>query len=230
MMAQRHHRAGRLASLIVAAALCLALASGPAGAQTGAQDSPLIQRGVPAEATAENAVQARERAHAAARRTAWQRLAAATGASQNPSDSQLESMVSALIVEEERITGTRYVGRLTVQFASGTAGLSRSGGSGGGATIPGAPQAPAPVGQVQASIQAATQFATLREWLELRRRLTAAGDVAGFEILAISPDGARLRLALRSRTEEAQGALLAAGVWMDNSQGPDWRIGLAEQR
>jgi hypothetical protein len=86
------------------------------------------------------------------------------------------------------------------------------------------------VGQVQASIQAATQFATLREWLELRRRLTAAGDVAGFEILAISPDGARLRLALRSRTEEAQGALLAAGVWMDNSQGPDWRIGLAEQR
>lgn len=225
-MAQRHHRAGRLASLIVAAAMSLPLTCLPATAQ----NSPLIQRGVPAEATAENAVQARERAHAAARRAAWQRLAAATGSSQNPSDSQLESMVSALIVEEERITGTRYVGRLTVQFASGTAGLSRSGGSGGGAVnIPGAPQAPAPAAAL-ASIQAATQFGSIREWLELRRRLAAAEGVSNVEIVAISPDAARLRLALRNRAEEAQGALLSAGVWVDSSQGPDWRIGLAESR
>lgn len=222
-MAQRHHRAGRLASLMMAALLCLGAPAGPAAAQ----DNPLVQRGVPAEATAENAVQARERAHAAARRTAWQRLAAATGATQNPSDSQLESMVSALIVEEERITGTRYVGRLTVQFASGTAGLSRSGS--GGVNIPGAPQPAAPSAAV-ASVQAATQFGSLREWLELRRRLGAAEGVANVEILAISPDAARLRLGLRGRPEEAQGALLSAGVWMDGSQGPDWRIGLAESR
>ena len=229
-MAQRHHRAGHLASLIVAATLCLPLGF-PLGlpvavAPAMAQDSPLIQRGVPAEATAENAVQARERAHAAARRTAWQRLAAATGASQNPSDSQLESMVSALIVEEERITGTRYVGRLTVQFASGTAGLSRSGGS-GGVNIPGAPQAPA---AALASVQAATQFGSIREWLELRRRLSAAEGVSNVEIIAISPDAARLRLGLRNRAEEAPGALLSAGIWVDSSQGPDWRIGLAESR
>lgn len=222
-MRQRHHRAGRLASLIAAALLSLSLLGHPAAAQ----DSPLIQRGVPAEATAENAVQARERAHAAARRTAWQRLAAATGATQNPSDSQLESMVSALIVEEERITGTRYVGRLTVQFASGTAGLARSGGSGGGVNIPGAP---APVAPVLASVGAATRFGSLAEWLEIRRRLMAAEGIANVEIVAISLDAARLRLALRNRAEDAQGALLAAGIRVDSSGGPDWRIGLAEGR
>lgn len=224
MMAQRHHRAGRLASLLSAALLCLLLIGHPAAAQ----DSPLIQRGVPAEATAENAVQARERAHAAARRTAWQRLAAATGSSQNPSDSQLESMVSALIVEEERITGTRYVGRLTVQFASGTAGLSRSGGSGGGVNIPGAP-APTPAAPV-ASVGAATRFGSLAEWLEIRRRLTVADGISNVEIVALSTDAARMRLALRNRAEDAQGSLLAAGIRVDSSQGPDWRIGLAEAR
>ena len=83
-----------------------------------AQDNPLVQRGVPAEATAENAVLARDRAHASARRIAYQRLMEQTGGTtaSSPSDSQLESMVAALIVEEERTTPTRYSGRLTVQF------------------------------------------------------------------------------------------------------------------
>jgi hypothetical protein len=192
------------------------------GVGAWAQDNPLIQRGIPAEATAENAVQARERAHANARRIAWQRLAAATGTTQNPSDSQLESMVSALIVEEERITGTRYVGRLTVQFASGTAGLSRSGGSGGGGGV----NVPAPA---QASIEVGTRFGSFREWLELRRRLSGTEGVANVEVLAISPETARLRLALRSQPADAQMALANAGIWVDGS-GPSWRIGLAEGR
>lgn len=185
-----------------------------------AQDNPLVQRGVPAEATAENAVQARERAFASARRIAWQRLQAATGASSNPSDSQLESMVSAIVVEEERTTPTRYVGRLTVQFASGTAGLSRPSGGGGGVSVSMAPVA---------SIEAAARFASLGEWLELRRRLLAAEPVAGVEILSISLDSARLRLSLRAQPGEAQGGVSAAGVWVDGD-GPSWRIGLAPGR
>ncbi|WP_207538375.1 hypothetical protein [Sabulicella rubraurantiaca] len=187
-----------------------------------AQDNPLVQRGVPAEATAENAVQARDRAFASARRIAWQRLQAATGASGNPSDSQLESMVSAIVVEEERTTPTRYVGRLTVQFASGTAGLSRSSGGGGGG---GVSVAMAPV----ATIEAAASFGSLAEWLELRRRLLAAEPVAGVEISSIALNQARLRLSLRAQPGDAQGGLYAAGIVVDGN-GPSWRIGLAPGR
>ena len=71
---------------------------------------------------------------------------------------------------------------------------------------------------------------SLAEWLEIRRRLLAADGISGVEIVALSMDAARLRLALRNRPDDAQGALLAAGVWVDNSQGPDWRVGLAESR
>ncbi|MFL1460607.1 hypothetical protein ACI6QG_00210 [Roseococcus sp. DSY-14] len=200
------------------------------------QDNPLVQRGIPAEATADNAVQARERAFAAARRAAWQRLAAATGSTQNPSDSQLESMVSAIIVESERTTPTRYVGRLTVQFASGTAGLTRAPGI---AALPGQVPPPsraadpatgsAPAAAV-ASIAATTSFAGgLAEWLELRRRLLANPAVAGMQLEAISMDAARLRLSLRSQPGEAQSALMDSGIWVDGA-GPAWRVGLAGGR
>ncbi|MCW8084101.1 hypothetical protein [Sabulicella glaciei] len=185
-----------------------------------AQDNPLVQRGVPAEATADNAVQARDRAFASARRIAWQRLQAATGASGSPSDSQLESMVSAIVVEEERTTPTRYVGRLTVQFASGTAGLSRPSGGGGGVSVSMAPVA---------NIEAAASFGSLGEWLELRRRLLAAEPVAGVEVMSIAINSARLRLSLRAQPGDAQGGIFAAGVLVDGD-GPSWRVGLAPGR
>ncbi len=221
------HRRAALAALLLLGVFCL-----PARGQ----DNPLVQRGIPAEATADNAVQARERAFAAARRAAWQRLAAATGTTQNPSDSQLESMVSAIIVESERTTPTRYVGRLTVQFASGTAGLTRAPGI---ATLPG--QAPAPTRAADgglnlppaaavASIEASTAFAGgLAEWLELRRRLLSNPAVAGMELQAISMDAARMRLSLRAQPGEAQSSLVDAGIWVDGA-GPSWRVGLAGGR
>lgn len=199
-------------------------------APAGAQDNPLVQRGIAAEATAENAVQARERAFAQARRAAWQRLAAQTGSTENPSDSRLESMVTAIIVEQERTTPTRYVGRLTVQFASGTGGATRppssasaapgGGTSGGMLNIPMA---------AVASVDAQAQFTGLAEWLELRRRLGSADGVAGVEVTALSVDQARLRLSLRARPEEAAGLVSGSGLWVDGS-GPAWRVGLAGGR
>lgn len=232
---------GALLATLLLGALCL-----PAWGQ----DNPLVQRGVAAEATAENAVQARERAFVAARRAAWQRLAAATGSSQNPSDAQLESMTRAIIVESERTSGTRYVGRLTVQFASGTAGVSGSSGIARATGDAGAPRATAEAGSAPAastrtsssngegavaggpsvaSIEASAGFRSLPEWLEVRRRLLASGQVTNVEVQAISMDAARLRLALRSQPGDAQAALTDAGFWVDGA-GPGWRIGLAGTR
>jgi len=188
-----------------------------------AQDNPLVQRGVPADATAENAVLARDRAHASARRIAYQRLMEQTGGAtaSAPSDSQLESMVAALIVEEERTTPTRYSGRLTVQFNAGlvasVTGRALQGGSGGLAlNIPMA---------AQAFMEGSSRHGSLSEWLELRRRLRASGSVASIEIIAVSMDSARFRLGLRQQPTEAAAGLLGAGLNII-SIGSGWQVSL----
>ena len=192
-----------------------------------AQDNPLVQRGVPAEATAENAVLARDRAHASARRIAYQRLMEQTGgaAASTPSDSHLESMVAALIVEEERTTPTRYSGRLTVQFNPGLVAsmTGRSVARGGGTGDPGLalniPMA------AQAFMEASSQHGSLSEWLELRRRLGASGSVASIEITSLSMDSARFRLGLRQPPTEAAAALMGAGLNINNT-GSSWQVSL----
>jgi hypothetical protein len=191
-----------------------------------AQDNPLVQRGVPAEATAENAVLARDRAHANARRIAFQRLIEATsGASASPpSDSQLERMVAALIVEEERTTPTRYSGRLTVQFNAGlVASVTGRSFSGGGATAGGLalniPMA------AQAYVEARSQHGSLQEWLDLRRRLRGSGSVASLEIISLSMDAARFRLGLRQTPSEAAASLSGAGINI-TPNGGTWQIAL----
>ncbi len=190
-----------------------------------AQDNPLVQRGVPAEATADNAVAARDQAYASARRIAYQRMAEAMGISgSTPSDSQLDSMVAALIVEQERTTPTRYSGRLTVQFAPGRVASAT------GRSVPG--QSYAGTGMplnlpaaTQAYVEAASQFNSFQEWLEIRRRLRASGIVANMEIMSISTDAAQYRLGLRQQPSEAASALGAAGIAVSPSGG-SWQVGL----
>jgi hypothetical protein len=203
------------------------LAAAPALTPAWAQDNPLVQRGVPAEATAENAVLARDRAHASARRIAWQRLMEQTGAAggATPPDSQLENMVAALIVEEERTTPTRYSGRLTVQFNPGlvasTTGRSFTppAGAGGGGLALNIPMA------AQSFMEASSRHVSLSEWLELRRRLRASGSVASMEIISLSMDAARFRLGLRQPAPEAAAALGGVGLVITEN-GASWQVAL----
>lgn len=190
-----------------------------------AQDNPLVQRGIPAEATAENAVAAREQAHANARRIAFQRMTEAMGVQVGtPSDAQLERMVAALIVENERTSSTRYIGQLTVQFSRGqvaaVTGRSVPGGSGpgsGGINIPMA---------AQSYVEAQARFNSLQEWLELGRRLRNSNSVSSVDIVAISTDAARMRLGLRQQRAEAAASLNAAGLAV-SQEGPGWQVGLS---
>ncbi|WP_439599189.1 hypothetical protein, partial [Falsiroseomonas sp.] len=105
-----------MASAIRMLGLALLLLSGLALRPALAQDDPLVQRGVPAEATAETAVLAREQALNAGQRLAYERMAAATGLSTSASTQQIESMVRSLVIESERITARTYTARITVNF------------------------------------------------------------------------------------------------------------------
>ena len=236
-------------AVIQAAALAAGLVLAPAAI---AQDDPAVQRGVPAEATAANAVLAKERAIANAQRTAYQRYAAATGANPNASASQIESMVTSMVVEQERSTLNGYSGRYTIRFrgagSSSSGAVASSGGGGSGALPPlgGPVAAPAslppgtpPILPLSSYLEAGTSFRSFDEWLTLRRRLLAQPSVGSVDILAISTEGARLRIGLRSPPETAAGALAAGGIALVPSQpplpnglpnpatGPGWRVGLA---
>lgn len=189
-----------------------------------AQDNPLVQRGVPAEASAGDAVAAREAAIASARRIAFRRMAEQLGGpAPSLSDSQIESLVAAMIVEEERTTATRYIGRYTFQFQPGAVGsaLNRPvtglGAGGGGLNIPMA---------ATGSINATVRTGSLPAWQDARRRMLQSGAVVRVEVLELTMDMARVRLGLSRSAEESAAALSAVGLAVQ-PDGPGWQVGLA---
>ena len=192
----------------------------------------LTQTGVPAEGTAETGVLAREKALAAGRRAAWERLLAdAMTSGPTLSDAQIENMVSSIVIEQERPSPTRYSGRITVNFNGGrvrsTLGSRAPGITAGGAGMAAIGATPAPASnwlEVQAT------YASMAEWLELLRRLKASGQVASVDIRAIAIDAARLRIGLRTATPEATATLAGSGIALDPVAGPAgqaWHLGLA---
>ena len=125
------------------------------------------------------------------------------------------------------MTPTRYTGRITVVFngsvrsALGGAAVTGGGGSGNASN---------PMAGIPASgyVEATTSFGSLQQWLDLRRRMLTAGPVASVDILAISTDGARLRLGLRTAAPEAVNALASNGIALlpPGGVGEPWRVGL----
>lgn len=229
--AARGHNHARRRGAIAATALLAGVLLLPAltTAQTTAQtaapfaaraagDNPLVQRDVPAEAVAENAVMARDRALAAGQRIAYERMAASMGLPLTASDQQIEAMVSSLVIESERITPRGYSARITVNFNPAGTG-------------PRPPQAAPPITAAVASVEAVARFQSFREYVDLSRRLAAQPAVARVEVLAISGEAARLRLGLRSQPDAAAADLAQGGLLLgQGAPGEGWRIGLAGGR
>jgi len=225
----KNHAAAMIATVMLALA---------APAVPRAQEAPVAvaftQRGVPAEATAENGVIARERAFVAGRRAAWERIASAAGVTRSLSDQQIESMVNSIIIEEERTSPTRYTGRITVNFNPGRVRAITGGAGtaeGGAPAAPGAPGDPPPrpvaAGPAAATIEAVALYGSLNEWLEIRRRLVA--NTARLDVVAISTDRARLRLGLRAPPAVAAEEFARQGLSMSpgsGAPGDAWRVGL----
>ncbi len=195
-------------------ALCLALLAAPALGQ----GDPLVQRGVPAEATAENAVVARDRALAAGQRLAYERMAEAMGLPRNATDAEIEARVASLVIESERVTARGYSARITVNF--------RPPGETGGPAAP-RPLPPSPTAPAIASIEASARFRSIGEYAEYARRLAGNPAIARAELMSVSAQHARWRLALRVQPEAAPEQLAASGLTLgepDPREG--WRLGL----
>ena len=214
------------------------LAGQPAAAvaEPPAASLNLTQRGVPAEASAENGVLAKEKALAAGRRAAWAKLLAEAGTTgPNLSDQQIDDMVSSIVIEEERTSPTRYSGRITVNFnpnrVRSQLGGRVPGAGAGAATARRRRRAPAAGGPASNWVDVVATYRSMAEWLDLVRRLKGAGQVASVDIQAIAVDAARLRLGLRGPTESVIGDLAGLGIALVPAvgarPGETWRVGLA---
>jgi hypothetical protein len=237
-------RPAAMAVILLAAGLAGGLpplGAGAALAQATAEDNPLVQRGVPAEATAETSVIARDQALSAGQRIAYDRMAAALGLARGIPDSQIEGMVQSLVIESERITTRSYTARITVNFNPGRV-------AGAGGRVPAAAQAASPApgaavpgipsgigGPAVASVDAVVRYRSFPEWVEINRRLAAAPPIARVQVVTVAGDMARLRLALRSQPPEAAAELAESGIALapgpiDARPGEGWRLSLAGGR
>lgn len=194
-------RGGRRGALLL---LALLLAGGGAAV---AQGSGFTVRGVQAEATAETATAARERAISGGLRSAWMALLAREAPGSEArlgaiGQDELERLVESYEVEDERVGATRYAATLTVNFRPDPVRALL-------ATAP----ARAPAGR----IEVVAPLSALNDWVELRRRLAGAPAVGRVEILALSRREARLALSL-PEGQAGAAALEAAGLRL--GQGP----------
>jgi len=210
----------------------LVLASLPAAAQIS-DTRALTQRGVSAQATAENGVVAQERAFAAGRRAAWDRIQGMVNAPRRPTDAELDRMVRSIVIEQETTGPQRYAGRLSIHFDAEVLQNFAESGEVRTATRPSRTASEAqgnvtPPTPVLTSLEAVARYGSLNEWLEIRRRLIAAG--AKLDVTAITTDRAHLNLGLRvpvglaPETFGQHGLQLAPGTGTRNDQ---WRLGLA---
>jgi hypothetical protein len=192
-----------------------------------------IQRYGRADAARRGGGSNQERAFAAGRRTAWDRIQGMVNAPRRPTDAELDRMVRSIVIEQENTGPQRYSGRLTIQFDADAVQSFAEGAEVRAATLPSGTASESPISNtpatpVLASVEATARYASLNEWLEIRRRVVAAG--ARLDVMAITIDRAHLNIGLRipiglaPETFGQHGLQLTRGSGAQNDQ---WRLGLA---
>jgi hypothetical protein len=112
-------------------ALVLAQVSGERGIAPTASSADIEVRGIEVDVRADSAAEARDNAWREAQRKAWQQVGGPA-----ISDGQLSSMVSAIVIQRERLGPKRYVATLGVTFDRQRAGRFLGGASRARASAP----------------------------------------------------------------------------------------------
>jgi len=126
-----HRPAGLIAAVVLAvggvfaAQALIAQVMGDRGIAAVASSSDITIGGIQVNATGKNAQEAREEGWSMAARKAWEKLGGPA-----ISDSQLDSMVSAIVIESEQIGPRRYIATLGVVFDRSRAGSMLGGANG----------------------------------------------------------------------------------------------------
>lgn len=155
-----------------------------------------VVSGVPVDVTAADAVTARDQAILEGQRKAFamlmeQQLGPEKAATiTTPSDERLSAMVEDFEVESERISGVRYVGVLTFRFDQDSIDAATG-------------LAPEPTAEIVTdampsgpvrTITVNVPIASLRDWLEVQRRLSGIRTVQRTDVRGISRTDGELNL------------------------------------
>jgi len=186
------------------------------GAPARAQDDPFTVRGVVVDATAATAIAARERAHEQGKRQAWERLVDAMAPQPDQArlkrlaQRELETLIQSFSVDAERTGATRYSAELTVQFHPERARAALLSGAAAGSA---------------SRIEVEATYSSLRDWIDIRRRLASVPQVQNTDIVSVSAASARLQLSASGDAAALVPALAQAGLELANSGGT-WRLSL----
>src|SRR5215470_11495116 len=188
----------RLARLIAAQWILVIALATPAvvGCRTAQAAAPYVVSGVPVDVTAADAATARDQAIVEGQRKAFsmlmeQLVGAETAATiQTPSDSQLSAMVQDFEVESERLSSVRYIGVMTYRFdaASIDAIIGKPADSTSNVTIGEVPSGPV------RTLSVSVPITSLRDWVEVQRRLTGIPTVQRAEVRALARSEGQLDL------------------------------------
>jgi len=170
--------------------------------------APYVVSGVPVDVTAADAATARDQAIVEGQRKAFsmlmeQLVGAETAATiQTPSDAQLSGMVQDFEVESERLSSVRYIGVMTYRFdAASIDAIIGKPADGTDVTIGAVPSGPV------RTLSVSVPIASLRDWLEIRRRLAGIPAVQRAEVRALARTEGQLNLVYFGDEVQLQQAL-----------------------
>jgi hypothetical protein len=212
---------------VVALAALAAVACGPASAA-----NPYVVSGVPVDVTAADAATARDQAIIEGQRKAFSKLMEQlVGAEQAatipvPNDSQLSGMVQDFEVESERLSSVRYIGVMTYRFdAASIDAIIGKPADGTDVTI-GAGTVPS--GPVR-TLSVTVPIANLRDWVEIRRRLSGIPTVQRAEVRALARTQGQLNLVYFGDEGQLQQALAQRQLsLLQEPQQQQWVLQLGE--
>jgi hypothetical protein len=171
--------------------------------------APYAVSGVPVDVTAADAATARDQAIVEGQRKAFSMLmeqlvgAEKAATIQTPSDAQLSGMVKDFEVESERLSSVRYVGVMTYRFdaASIDAIIGKPADGTPDVTIGAVPSGPV------RTLSVSVPIASLRDWVEVRRRLAGIATVQRAEVRALARTEGQLNLVYFGDETQLQQAL-----------------------
>jgi Uncharacterized protein conserved in bacteria (DUF2066) len=226
MPAHRCNRFARAWTTVILTAVLMAL--GPALAMAAA---PYEVMGVPVDVTAADAATARDQAIVEGQRKAFtmlmERLVGTEQAASipTPDDAQLSSMVQDFEVESERLSSVRYIGVMTFRFdaAAVDAAMGRPSETTGGIVTDAVPSGPV------RTLSVVVPITSLRDWVEVRRRLSGIALVQRAEVRSLARTEGELNLSYHGDETGLRQALAQRQLsLLQDPQQQQWLLQLSE--
>jgi len=192
--------------------------------------SPYVVSGVDVDVTAADSATARDQAIAEGQRKAFAKLmeqlvgAEQAATIQTPSDSQLSGMVQDFEVESERLSSVRYIGVLTYRFdAASIDAIIGKPTDGTGVTYGAVPSGPV------RTLSVSVPITSLRDWVEVRRRLSGIPAVQRAEVRGLARTEGELNLVYFGDELQLQQALAQRQLsLLQDTQQQQWVLQLSE--